>query len=174
LSQRTQPPNRAAAFSAANRAIDSAKSKAVSDSAKATGFKASDVRDKIRTYKANKSLPAALLRALNKGLSLALFKPKVKAVRTTRGKRYGVTVSEGKNRYLVPGAFLAKGKNGKPLVLARKSRSRYPLVALKSDGLFKFLSSVGYLNALTDHARKVFETRMKHELNRRGLDGNGD
>lgn len=161
--------NNKATYRALNKASSKTNTQFKRQIMKDTGLKSSDVAKRLYQKKANsKSLSAFVSLGTKFGISLSLFKPKVKIVKKGRGKtarKYnGVTVNipvEG-GRFLVPNGFLMTAKSGKSLVVVRSSASRLPLkeqkYSIDSSGRAHQSSLVTYMR---EEFKKQFSDQLK-------------
>ncbi len=136
---------------ALNKALATAKSKAIRELRDDTGLKTEVVKRRVRDFKADsKKMKVSVNIAVKVGVSLRHFNPKAKKVRVKhkgQGKarvHQGVTVKIGvQSRELAPGAFFLDNKAGQ-IVVGRKgayekgvysnpTAPRLPLAQLRSN-----------------------------------------
>lgn len=146
---------------ALNRALSSTKTQLVRDLSDDTGMKNASIKARVREVKATvKSLNVIIALAVKIGVSLAEFSPSIRKIKvvhqgnTKATTHYGVSVRiGGTTRDIVPGAWLAYGKSGKKLVLARKGKDKYPTQALRTD-VFKDAAKTRQVQATKQLADK--------------------
>jgi len=159
---------RKAGLTAINRAMASTKTEAVRSAAQATGAKQKDIKNRIGQFKANIKRISGAVIAFAKPISLSVFTPKVKVVRTKKGRRYGATIKGPEGRQLVPGGFIVEGKS-RVSVFARVGMARLPIKKLFTNALIKHISQAPIIRQLTEKATREFEKQWANELKRRKL-----
>ena len=91
------------------------------------GIKRKYAAAQIYAKRATPDFLNASLRDKGKRIPLSAFSPRSKMVKTSRGKRTGVTVQIGGVRELVPGGFLMTTKSGRVGIFQRIGQSRLPI-----------------------------------------------
>jgi len=96
----------------------------VKDVRKEYNIKAKDLKTHIHINKADRYDMATLIKIESKRLSLSMFAPKIRRIRTDNGYREGVSVKVKKRerRKIVKGAFLFDNT-----IYMRETKARYPL-----------------------------------------------
>lgn len=159
-----------AASRSINRALTSTKAKLSSEASKESGAKVGEIKKRIGTWNASSTKPSGAMVTFAKPMSLSIFSPKVKTVKTEKGKRQGVTVKLGSEKQLVPGGFLFTKKHaGSKIkaVFARIGQARLPIKKLFTNFLAKIMLKPSAQKSAKEHALKTFEKNFTHELERK-------
>lgn len=157
---------------AVNRAATAAKTQASKLIRERYVIKAKDVKDTLSVKKATPSKPEAAI--VSKGRLLTLYHhfrvtPKRHHDPGTgrmlkKRRKVSVTIIKGQKKSL-PGAWIGfRRGSGTPQVWVREGRSRYPVKVLRSLSVPQMMSNEGVMEKIQEHAQKVLDDRIKHEM----------
>lgn len=152
------------AVTAINKSLASTKTQAVKTAAELSGAKQKDIRLRVGVFKASNKNPKGAMVSFSKPVPVSIFNPKTKVVKSTRGKRKGVTIKGPDGRQIVPAASMATYKSGKISVFTRLIGGA--IKNLYTDILYKILGRPATQKSLQQKAVDSFEKNFEHELKR--------
>ena len=147
-----------AAVNALNRAADQAKTQAKREMVKKYSFRSTDVGNTMIVYKANAGRVEATV--MSKGRRTPLLKM------GARQTKKGVTVRIGKERKLIPSAFIATMKSGHKGVFRRLTKKSLPIKELWTISIPEGFGSQEVMDAMKTKMVEAFHKRFEHELRR--------
>lgn len=150
---------------AINRSTESARTAAITGVRDQYTAKAKTIRDTIKITKANQSNLQAKITSIGSPLRLYNFKVTPKKPSPKRTTPITVEVKKGSKKSL-PGAFVAKVKNGNVGVFSRVSDARLPIKQLYGPAVPIMMNNNSVVDAVTKKAQETLENRIGHEINR--------
>lgn len=157
-----------------NRTIVSTRKVASQEIRKEVKIKAGDLKKRLAIQRIKRGAKLNEMRAklimFGGGIPMVKLGARSKRVRTSRGRRLGVTAVLRGQRRIVEGGFLAKTKSGYTGVFARTGRGRYPIKQLYSGEMADLVQSPKFLKKLEKHAgdfyAKQFDREMQYQIDR--------
>jgi len=168
LRQISEKALRSAAARALNRAATSARAEAARRVQDSLNLKVSDIKNAIDidTASAREDLSTMKASLIVKNIDVPLYQygARQKTIRTSRGKRYGVTVNVKGSRTVEADAFIAQMPSGHIGIFVRSGNPRLPIHELYSTTVLEVFKNTGFVASLSDYASQQFQTNFASEL----------
>lgn len=157
---------RGAGAKALNKTMTQLRTEVAEELAKEQQLNPTFIRKRISLFKASAQRLAAYMNVRGEllGVPLIAFRPRKKQVKSTKGKRTGVTVVIDGTRQLVPGAFIASMKSGRRGIYHRVMESSLPIKEMFGKRISDLLRSTKMLRFIEGKANSILTSRIKEEM----------